>query len=227
MSTQIICKTFDFHIYVTGYFNAGKTTLIHSCDPDAISIEKSISDATKQRLKIETNSEKTETTTGFDRGCLCWARPNLSSSTNGVLLSLKELEKELDCYQNWIFKFVELRGVPGQLQFKSVRQILSNKMDGTVFLVDGCDLNNIGNAIAILEETRIYMDQKKPIVIVANKCDRSDFQGAEVISTLMGENVFIASALKRIGLKDAIIKILKEIEIQKTPLIVNPSCITR
>ena len=201
---------FDYHILITGFFNAGKTTLIHSMDPDAISIEKPLSEFTKKKLNIDSHSQKTHTTTGFDRGCLYWLRNTKEGS--GILMSYSEYQRDKEEFKDWLVKFVELKGVPGQSQFKIVRKLLSKGTDGTVFLFDGADLSNIGNGVAILEETRVYMPNK-PLVIVANKKDHSNYYGAETVCAMTGEpNIYEASALENIGVKDAIIKLLKTIE---------------
>ena len=201
---------FDYHILITGFFNAGKTTLIHSLDPKAISIEKALSDITRKKLNIESHSQKTHTTTGFDRGCLYWVRN--SKEGHGILMSLEEYERDHEEFKDWIVKFVELKGVPGQSQFKIVRKLLSKGAEGVVFLFDGADLTNIGNGMAILEETRVYMP-KQPMVIVANKKDHANYYGAECVSSMTGEpDIYEASALENIGIKDAIINLLKTIE---------------
>jgi small GTP-binding protein len=201
---------FDYHVLITGFFNAGKTTLIHSLDPGAISIEKALSDFTKKKLNIESHSQKTHTTTGFDRGCLFWLRN--SQEGNGILMSYEEYKRDHEEFKDWIVKFVELKGVPGQAQFKIVRKLLSKGAEGVVFLFDGADLTNIGNGLAILEETRVYMPNQ-PMVIVANKKDHANYYGAETVSSMTGESdIYEASALENIGIKDAIINLLKTIE---------------
>ncbi|NWF95932.1 MAG: hypothetical protein HXY34_07285 [Candidatus Thorarchaeota archaeon] len=35
-------RTCDHKVYVTGAFHAGKTTLVHALDPDAISVERDL-----------------------------------------------------------------------------------------------------------------------------------------------------------------------------------------
>ncbi|MHA1785005.1 MAG: hypothetical protein ACTSVE_07375, partial [Candidatus Helarchaeota archaeon] len=73
-------------IFVTGFFNSGKSTLIHSLDSKALHMEK--------KLMKPFNSEKTHTTTGFDLGHLVWVRPNLKPETEGLLMSLEEYKRE-------------------------------------------------------------------------------------------------------------------------------------
>ncbi len=204
----------DYRILVTGFFNAGKTTLIHSLDSDAMSIESPLTELTKQQMKLPLNFDKTHTTTGFDRGVVCWVRPNLYPETTGVIMSVQEYSEESQqIHDEWHVRFVELKGVPGQLHFKPVREIMSTGSFGAIFIVDGADIGNIGNAIAILAETRLYLSDK-PIVIVANKADLPEYNGEDYIGSIMGEKVYEGSALYNIGFKDAIIKLLQETEFQ-------------
>lgn len=190
-------------IFVTGFFNSGKSTLVHNLDDNAIHVEKELSKAY--------DDEKTHTTTGFDLGNLVWARPNLHIDTVGVLMSKSEYFKEKEEYYGWYTSEIELKGCPGQMQFSIVRKILSRGSDGVLFLIDGCDLINIGNALVILEETRACLGDDIPIKIIANKSDKEDYHGASVISTMIGEEVYEGSAKYNIGVKDAIIRILKSL----------------
>lgn len=190
-------------IFVTGFFNSGKSTLVHTLDDEAIHVEKELSKAY--------DDEKTHTTTGFDLGNLVWARPNLQFNTEGVLMSKSEYIKEKIEYSGWHTSEIELKGCPGQMQFSVVRKILSRGSDGVLFLIDGCDLINIGNALVILEETRACLGDDIPIKIIANKSDKEEYHGADVISTMIGEEVYEGSAKYNIGVKDALIKILKSL----------------
>ncbi|MHA1294238.1 MAG: hypothetical protein ACTSQJ_16415 [Promethearchaeota archaeon] len=200
-------------IFITGFFNSGKSTLVHSLDNKAIHVEK--------KLLKPFDDEKTHTTTGFDLGRLIWARPNLDPETEGVLMSKSEYLKDKAEYSGWYIKEIELKGCPGQMHFASVRKILAKGSDGVLFLIDGCDLNNIGNALVILEETKVALGNNVPMRILANKSDRDDFQGCEIISNLIGEYVYEGSGKYNIGIKDAIIEILKKInnnEIQESEI---------
>ncbi|MFX0017490.1 MAG: hypothetical protein ACFFAK_08165 [Promethearchaeota archaeon] len=190
-------------IFVTGFFNAGKTTLIHTLDDKAISVET--------KLAEEYEPGKTHTTTGFDLGRLVWARPNLNKETEGVIMSKVEYLRDKNEYIGWHVLDFEIKGSPGQIQFKTVRKVLAKGSDGVLMLIDGCDLGNIGNAMAILEEVRISLEKNIPLKIIANKSDREDYNGGELISTMIGENVYEGSAKNNIGIKDAIIEILKTI----------------
>ena len=188
-------------IFVTGFFNAGKTTLIHTLDDKAISVET--------KLAKEYEPGKTHTTTGFDLGRLVWVRPNLNSDTEGVLMSKSEYYRDKKEYTGWHIINVELKGSPGQIQFKAVRHILGKGSDGVILLVDGCDLANIGNALVIREEISTNLGKNIPLKIIANKADREDYYGNEMISDLVGEEVYKGSVLDNIGIKDAIISNLK------------------
>ncbi|MFX0177853.1 MAG: GTP-binding protein [Candidatus Hodarchaeota archaeon] len=188
-------------IFVTGFFNAGKTTLIHKLDDKAISVEK--------ELNIPYHEDKTHTTTGFDLARLKWARPNLNFETNGVIMSKTEYLRDKDEYSGWHIMELELKGCPGQMQFTAVRKILAKGSDGVILLIDGCDLTNIGNALVILEETRACLGYNIPMKIIANKSDREDYNDSEMIKNLIGEEVYEGSAKYNIGIKDAIIDVLK------------------
>ncbi len=188
-------------IFVTGFFNSGKTTLIHTLDNKAISVEKKLAKAY--------DNEKTHTTTGFDLARLIWTRPNLDFKTNGVIMNKTEYLRDKDEYSGWHTTNLELKGCPGQMQFSAVRKILAKGNDGVILLIDGCDLVNIGNGLVILEETRVVLGQNIPIKIMANKSDREDFCGQEMISNMIGEPVYEGSAKHNIGMKDAIIQVCK------------------
>jgi len=190
-------------IFVTGFFNSGKTTLIHTLDDKAISVEKKLAQAY--------DNEKTHTTTGFDLARLVWTRPNLDFKADGVIMNKTEYLRDKDEYLGWHTTNLELKGCPGQMQFSAVRRILARGNDGVILLIDGCDLVNIGNGLVILEETRVVLGQNIPIKIMANKSDREDFCGQEMISNMIGEQVYEGSAKNNIGMKDAIIKVCKMI----------------
>ena len=188
-------------IFVTGFFNSGKSTLVHTLDDKSIHVEK--------ELNKMYEKGKTHTTTGFDLGRLMWVRPNLNMETVGLLMNKTEYFKEKDDYAGWHTLDLELKGCPGQMQFSAVRKILAKGSDGTIFLIDGCDLVNIGNALVILEETKANLGQDIPMRIIANKSDREDFNGSEMISNMVGEQVYEGSAKCNVGIKDAIIHVCK------------------
>lgn len=184
-------------IFITGYFNSGKSTLIQTLDESAINIEKNLS--------IARDSEKTSTTTGFDLGRIVW----ISKEKDDVLLSEIEYKKKKDEYSEWLVKNIELKGCPGKAHFSIVREILSLGSCGVIFLIDGCDKNNIDNALTVLEETKEVLGTSIPLVIIANKADREDFIGAEKVSELIGEKAFEGSGKTKEGIDEAIIHISK------------------
>jgi len=188
-------------ILITGYFNSGKTTLIHSLDSDAVIIDK--------KLEHAVSEEKTETTTGFDLGRLIWIRQDLEKETKGILLSSSEYEKEMDNYLGWYKKDIELKGVPGKTQFSIIREILSKGCDGVIFLIDGCDRENINAAKEALDETKAFIGENIPLIIIANKSDDTDYLGCEKISDLINEKVFEGSGKTTEGIKDLIIHLSK------------------
>ncbi|MFX1477076.1 MAG: hypothetical protein ACFFCI_02985 [Promethearchaeota archaeon] len=200
-------------IFVTGFFNSGKTTLIHTLDNKAISVEK--------ELNIPYDKDKTHTTTGFDLAKLVWVRPNLNYETNGLIMSKTEYLRDKDEYSGWHIMELELKGCPGQMQFASVRKILAKGSDGVIMLIDGCDLANIGNALVILEETKTSLGYNIPMKIIANKSDREDYHDIEMIKNLIGEEAYKGSAKCNIGIKDAIIVILKIILRGNSEKIIN------
>lgn len=126
-------------------------------------------------------------------------------------MSKTEYLREKDEYSGWHIKYIELKGSPGQTQFSAVRKILAKGSDGVIFLIDGSDLGNIGNGLVVLEEIKSVLGQSVPLRIIANKSDRSDYYGCEMISNMLGEQVFEGSGKFNIGIKDAIIQVLKTI----------------
>jgi signal recognition particle receptor subunit beta len=195
-------KSYDFKVYITGPFQAGKTTLIHTLDPDAISIER--------EMKEDYRGEKSSTTTGFDLGRVMWARKSMESM--GLIIPKNEFVKESDEYEKWVSKEIELRGVPGQLHFKFVRDTMRGNSDGVLLIVDSSDPGMIGDACAILSET-IAAFGDLPIVIVANKQDREDCVHPLQVAAWLGvEQAVGISGRQRESCKDALILLLRMIE---------------
>ncbi|MFX1396477.1 MAG: GTP-binding protein [Promethearchaeota archaeon] len=190
-------------ILISGYFNSGKSTLIKSLDQDAVVIEKKLSNAYSK--------EKTQTTTGFDLGRIIWLRPNLSPDTMGQLMSESDYENNKSKFEGWDVKQVELKGVPGKMHFSIIRSILAKRCDGVVFLIDGSEMESLKKALEVLEETKNYLNNDIPIVIIANKSDKKDFQGSLKISSVIGEDVLEGSAITKKGIPEAIILILKRV----------------
>ncbi len=195
-------KSYDYKVYVTGPFQAGKTTLIHSLDPKAISIERD--------MKEEYRGEKSTTTTGFDLGRVVWVRKE--SGFMGLIIPKDEYTREVSEYEGWIAKEIELRGVPGQLHFKFVRDTMRSNSDGVLMIVDSSDPGMIGDASAILAETQTAFGDI-PIVSIANKQDRHDSVSPEDVANWLGVSESIGmSAQNRESSKDALILLLRRIE---------------
>ncbi len=202
-------KPYDYKIYVAGPFQAGKTTLIHKLDPKALSIEKPLRDGSGS------------TTTAFDLGHVFWVRPREESQ--GLVISEQEFEKEKDQYNGYIVSKVELKGGPGQIHFKAVREMVMKNSDGILFLVDSSDPMSIGQASALLEEAVLHLGKDIPIVVLANKQDLPDAMPVETVKTLLGDSeiitdIFPASALNNVGISDAISYLLMKIKKRKESL---------
>ncbi len=195
-------KAYDYKVYVTGPFQAGKTTFIHTLDPFAVSIERDMREAYR--------GEKGTTTTGFDLGRVVWVRKELNY--DGLIVPLNEYKNEIAEYEGWIAKNIELRGVPGQLHFKFVRDTMRKNTDGVLVIIDSSDPGMIGDAVAILAESRSSFGDL-PMVIIANKQDRDDAVPPEQVGSWVGvpETVGI-SAKEHEMAKDALIQLLKKIE---------------
>ncbi len=195
-------KAYDFKVYVTGPFQAGKTTLIHTLDPDTISIER--------EMREEFHGDKSTTTTGFDLGRVIWTRKELGHV--GLIVPKKEYEREKSEYSGWIAKEIELRGVPGQLHFKFVRDTMRMNTDGVLMIVDSSDPSMIGEASAILAETLAAFGNI-PLEIIANKQDRADAVPPEDVASWLGvAEVTGTSAKNRESAKDALVLLLRKLD---------------
>ncbi|MHA1742374.1 MAG: ADP-ribosylation factor-like protein [Candidatus Thorarchaeota archaeon] len=168
-------RTYDYKVYITGPFQAGKTTFIHTLDESAISIER--------EMKREFHGEKSTTTTAFDLGRVMWVRREPHHS--GLIIPKNVYHKERSEYEGWIENEIELRGVPGQLHFKTVRDAMRANTDGVLVLVDSSDPSMIGEALAMLAETKSSFDAI-PIHVVANKQDRSSAASPGDVATWLG-----------------------------------------
>ncbi|MFW9846473.1 MAG: ADP-ribosylation factor-like protein [Candidatus Thorarchaeota archaeon] len=195
-------KSYDYKVYVTGPFQAGKTTLIHTLDPDAISIERG--------MKEEFHGEKSTTTTGFDLGRVIWVRKEAGHI--GLIVPKKEYEHEKAEYSGWIAREIELRGVPGQLHFKFVRDTMRTNTDGVLMIVDSSDPAMIGDASAILAET-IAAFGSIPLEIIANKQDRADAVPPEDVASWLGVSEATGTSAKnRESAKDALVLLLRKLD---------------
>ncbi len=199
---KVQIKPYDYKVYVTGPFQAGKTTLIHTLDPKAISIER--------EMREEYRGEKGTTTTGFDLGRVMWVRKE--TAHGGLIVPKYEYEAEKSEYEGWLVKEIELRGVPGQLHFKFVRDSMRANTDGVLMIVDSSDYGKIGDASAILAET-VAAFGDIPIEIIANKQDRDDAATPEEVATWLGVDATTGiTAKEREQAKGALIKLLKKLE---------------
>ena len=194
-----IKRPHDYKIYVCGFFQAGKTTLVHTLDPDSMSIDKPLRDLYR--------GEKSTTTVGFDLGHLVWTRPN--EDVDGVIMSKNDFIKERNEYKDWLYKVIELKGSPGQLHFKDVRRMVAKDSDGVLFLVDSSDPLSIGNALALITEARCILGDNIPLVIIANKQDLDEALTSEEVSNLINEKTYPGSAKNNFGIKEAIIHLLR------------------
>ena len=198
---------------MTGPFQAGKTTLIHTLDPDAISIERD--------MREEYRGEKGTTTTGFDLGRVIWVRKEAGHM--GLIVPKKEYQKEKAEYEGWITKEIELRGVPGQLHFKFVRDTMRTNTDGVLMIVDSSDYAMIGEASSILAET-VAAFGDVPMEVIANKQDRDDAASPEEVASWLGVSGSTGTSGKnRESSKDALVSLLKRIVMTGDGVIISPS----
>lgn len=178
-------------IYVTGPFNAGKTTLIHRLALNATSIEHYYKDGTS-------------TTVGFDLGTIYW-----NPEQNVILKSTPKEPSQLER----IYKVI-LVGTPGQMRFAPTREILAKGCQGVLFLIDSTNLGQVGVALAMYEEVKAYFKKEIPMVILANKQDLENATDAETIRKLLKlDNVEIVetSATEEINIDYAILRLLNKI----------------
>ena len=178
-------------IYVTGPFNAGKTTFIHSLAPNATSIEHYYKDGSS-------------TTVGFDLGTIYW------DSKRNILL--KKAPRDVQDRDS-IYKVI-LVGTPGQMQFAPVREILAKGCKGILFIIDSTNLGQVGVALALYEEIKSYFKVPVPMIILANKQDLENAADAETIAKLLkieGVKIIEGSALKGTNIEKAILELLNMI----------------
>lgn len=195
-------RSFDYKIFVIGPFQAGKTTFIHTLDPHAISIERD--------MKRPHRGEKSTTTTAFDQGHVIWVRK--TSTDMGLVMPKKEFVKEEPEYNGWTAKAIELKGAPGQMHFKAIRETMMDGAHGVIFVIDSSDQATIGDAMAILAEVEVRLGQI-PLEIVANKQDRLDAARPEAVASWFGkEETFGMCAKNQISCKDALCKLLVRLD---------------
>ncbi|MHA1771899.1 MAG: ADP-ribosylation factor-like protein [Candidatus Thorarchaeota archaeon] len=166
-------KPYDYKIYVTGPFQSGKTTLVHTLDPYAISVDRP--------LPTPYRGETGSTTTGFDLGRIMWVRE--SEGKDGFLIPKKDYVVEN--YEDYITKEIELRGVPGPLHFKFVRDTMRSNTDVVFLIIDSSDIDQREDAIAHFQEAHLSFHDR-PIIVFANKQDREDAASPEEVAAWLG-----------------------------------------
>ncbi|MGQ4833917.1 MAG: ADP-ribosylation factor-like protein [Candidatus Asgardarchaeia archaeon] len=188
-------------IFVTGPYNAGKTTIVHRLDPHAISIERKRPDGTT-------------TTVGFDQGILYWLI-DTNDKNKQLLLDRNEIKKlraeDLQSYE--VYEII-LLGSPGQHQFAPVREILARGSRGVLFVVDSTNPGQIGFAMTMLEEVKAYLKEYIPMCILANKQDLENAMNAKRLSEILGIQdikIFETSAITNLNLRESVLILLNKI----------------
>lgn len=178
-------------IYVTGPFQAGKSSIIRRLDPESLSIDY----------------EKREfsTTVGFDLGILFW------NVDKGELLTRSEYESKFSEYVYDEVWEIVLMGTPGQKRFAPVREILAKGAAGVLLVIDSTKIGQVGVALAIYEEVRAFLGDDAPMVILANKQDMDSAADIELIRSILRINpsqLFGTSAVYGTNVKEALMSLL-------------------
>ncbi len=194
-------KPYDYKIYVTGPFQSGKTTFVHTLDPNTISVERPLSEPHR--------GEMGTTTTAFDLGRVVWAYKNPGDV--GLLMSSKEYQEDTDQYEGWITRRIEVRGAPGQLHFRTIREVMMVNANGVLMLVDASDPGKIGEACAILAETKDKLGSI-PLTVLANKQDRQDAASPDAVAEWLGVGQCYGMAGKDVvSASETMIRLLLEV----------------
>lgn len=186
-------------VYVVGPFQSGKTTLVHSLDPKAISIQR----------EYKVGSQVISTTVGFDLGKVIW----LHGKDDKIVEVSKFDGSDLKDGEYEVWE-VTLVGAPGQLRFKNVRSAVARGSNGVLFVIDSTKPGQAGYIFALLEEVKRFLGEDTPMVIIANKQDLKDALKADKIRQLLRlDNVKIveASAIRGEGVVEGLIELLKMI----------------
>jgi len=180
-------KSGNFKVFVAGPYHAGKTTLVHLLDKKAQSVERILPDGTTSTIV-------------FDLGHIWWDEgENLYTDDEIKTSSCNALR-------------VVLMGSPGQIHMSPVREATSKGARGVLFIIDSTAPGQVGHAIAIYEEVKLYLGRDVPMVVVANKQDLSNAMKADALKNLMKIDSirFIeGSALTGQGIKEALLELLK------------------
>ncbi len=170
-------------VFVTGPYQSGKTRLIKTLDPDALTIERPM-------LRPH-RGEWGTTTTAFDLGHVV----RLTRGTERLILSKREYNSRKSEFTGWHATNVELRGVPGALQFRSVRDSLRDNSDAILMVVDASDPDMLSEAREILEETQCKANGT-PIHVIANKQDRVDAFAPQEVAKWLGVSEAVGISAK-------------------------------
>ncbi len=186
----------EIKIYVAGPHKAGKTTVIHYLDPDAITIDYSGSGGS--------------TTVGFDYGIVYWIPKKKK------IIPLEEYRRKKEKYSDQDIWKVVLVGTPGQERFAPVRESLVRGCSAIVYVVDSADFDE--RALRILQEIGTYFDEGTPMVVLANKQDlRGALKGREVIMKLgINAPVFETIAIKGKKVKEALLTLLEIVRLSRS-----------
>ncbi len=178
-------------IYVTGPFQAGKSSIIRKLDPESLSIDYEKKDFS--------------TTVGFDLGVLYW------NVDRGEILTRSEYASRIkECAYDEVWQIV-LMGTPGQRRYAPVRQILAKGASGVLLVIDSTKIGQIGVALAIFEEVKAFLGENAPLVILANKQDVETAADIDFIRSILRINptqLFGTSARDGTNLKEALLSLL-------------------
>ena len=181
-----------YKILVTGAFQSGKTQFIRELDRDAICMER-------------TNSDNVRTTIGFDFACFIWG-------TNGpdtYLVPKRSIATDLEDLKEGVA--VRMYGMPGLKHFSTVREILSQKSDAIILMVDSSKPQEIEHSRFYYQEMRRSVPVSIPVIILANKQDLAGVMSCADIQKILGTHlpVLPVSAKSGQGIKEAMDFVMK------------------
>ncbi|MHA1713462.1 MAG: ADP-ribosylation factor-like protein [Candidatus Ranarchaeia archaeon] len=138
-------------ILITGPYQSGKTSFIHGLDTNAIRMERE-------------GKAKGQTTTGFDFASFYW----LKSEKGGEVIP-KQQARIFEDKERYIP--VRVYGMPGLRHFSTVREVLSQRSDGAVLILDSTNPRHIEEFDIYYQEIRRSLKPDTPVLIIANKQD--------------------------------------------------------